>query len=244
MNMEKVILFGGNGFVGTAIAQKLVEQNITPICVSRTGTMPVHLEESDWVQKAQWIEGNARNPDMQLLSAARAVVTLVGSPPVPTFSKKAYNQQLMMNSEPNLAVIEAVAKSEVSRLVLIGAHIPTIMRTDKFAYAKGKRLCEEAACKLVEESNQHSAVVLKPSGIYGSRYTKTGKAINIGSVMRPIARLQSVVPEGVRSYLPETLVSVNAVAAAAAVACLDKQYAHKFTLLTNQEIIDLERTEP
>ena len=38
MNQTKVIIFGGNGFVGTHIAKNLVDLDAAPVCISRTGT--------------------------------------------------------------------------------------------------------------------------------------------------------------------------------------------------------------
>lgn len=238
MKNSKIILFGGNGFVGTQIAKELVTRNVETVCVSRTGAMPTHLKSVDWAQQVDWMQGDALNPDPELFTDATVVVSLIGSPPVPTFSKEAYAKQLAMNSEPNLSVIAAAGEFAVPRLVLLGAHLPSMIQTDKFAYAKGKRLCEEAAHAFVQESGQASAVILKPTAIYGTRYTPEGKAINIAAVMQPLAKLQNLIPTSVRSYLPETFVNVNAVANAAAGACLDHDFADKLTVLTNQEIID------
>ncbi|MBX2847375.1 MAG: NAD(P)-dependent oxidoreductase [Acidiferrobacterales bacterium] len=236
MSKSKVVLFGGNGFVGIAIAEELVHQGITPICVSRSGAMPNHLAQSDWAEQAEWIQGDALEPDIELFNDAIAAVTLIGSPPVPTFSRAAYQRQLAINSEPNLAVIKAMQESPVERLVVLGAHLPRMLLTDKFGYAKGKRLCAEAAQAFVEKSETHSAVVLKPTAIYGTRYNSSGKAVNLGLAMKPIANLQSKLP---KKYLPETLVSVQAVAIAAVDACCNQAYQGKFTVLSNQEIVEI-----
>lgn len=238
MKKSKIILFGGNGFVGTAIAEELVYQGLNPVCVSRTGAMPMHLHDTDWAQQVEWLKGDALDPDPNLLMDAVAVVALIGSPPVPTFSKTAYARQLAMNSDPNLAVINAMTHSSLTRLVLMGAHLPKIAQTDKFAYAKGKRLCEEAAMAFAKLSDQHTSVVLKPTAIYGVRHSQTGKPINVAAVMRPAAKLQSMIPTNMGRFLPERLVSVSSVAGAAVKACLDDEFVGKFTVLTNQQIVD------
>lgn len=243
MNKSKIVLFGGNGFVGTAIAEELVHQGISAVCVSRTGSIPIHLENSEWAQQVAWVQGDALNPEQNLFADAAAVVTLIGSPPVPTFSKDAYAKQLASNSEPNLAVIKATQESSVERLVVLGAHLPKAITTDKFAYAKGKRLCEEAAHEFARVSEQHTAVVLKPTAIYGVRHSATGKPINIGAAMKPIASLQSMLPSSVHRYLPETLVSVRAVANAAVNACLNQEYDGQFSVVSNQQIVDQQISE-
>lgn len=238
----RVVLFGGNGFVGTAIAEELIHRGVDAVCVSRTGSILVHLAKTEWAQQVEWIQGDALNPDPNLFLDADVVITLIGSPPVPTFSKNAYAKQLATNSEPNLAVIKAAQKSSVNRLVMLGAHLPKAIQTDKFAYAKGKRLCEEAAREFAKTSEQHTAVVLKPTAIYGVRHNAAGKPINIAAAMRPIASLQSMLPGSFRRYLPETLVSVEAVANAAVDACLNQGYAGKLSTVSSQQITDEQDT--
>ncbi len=238
MNKSKIVLFGGNGFVGTAIARELIHQGVKAVCVSRSGAMPVHLEKTEWAHQVEWIQGDALKPDMTLFVDVAAVVTLIGSPPVPTFSKAAYAKQLATNSESNLAVIKATQESPVDRLVVLGAHLPKAIATDKFAYAKGKRLCNEAAQEFANISEQHTSIVLKPTAIYGVRYNSAGKATNIAAAMKPIAGLQSLLPNSVSRYLPETLVCVHAVANAAVNACLNQEFVGKFSVISNQQIID------
>lgn len=236
MKENKIVLFGGNGFVGTAIAEELVASNAQVVCVSRTGVMPAQLKNQAWAEQVEWHQGDALHPEHAVFDDAQAVVALVGSPPIPTFSKRAFENQLMMNSEPNLAVIKALTDSNTRRLVLLSAHIPKVMQTDKFAYAKGKRLCEEAAEQFANRSADHTAIVLKPSGIYGVRYTKAGKPINLAVIMRPIAALQGGLPDSISQFLPESLVSIKAVAKVAARSCLDDQKG-VYKIINNNDII-------
>ena len=57
-----VVVFGGNGFVGTNILKVLVARGIPAVSVSRTGTAPTHLKEEGWARKVKWIAGDALNP--------------------------------------------------------------------------------------------------------------------------------------------------------------------------------------
>ena len=118
-----IVIFGGNGFVGTNIAQRLVEKEVPTTCVSRTGTRPVHLENQPWADKIHWIGGDATDPDMELVQSATTVVTLVGSPPIPTLGRKAYNHQVHMNSEANIRVIDTAERTGVKRVVVMGAKV-------------------------------------------------------------------------------------------------------------------------
>ena len=239
MHKSKIIIYGGNGFVGTHIAEQLVNLDCEVVCVSRTGKMPAQLKNIDWAQKVAWLTGDALQPDANLLTNTTAVVSLVGSLLLPTFSKQAYQQQLFINIQSNAALFDMVSKSSVQRLVVLGVHLPKLIQTEKFAYVKGKIMTEAALRDFVEISQDHSAVILKPTAIYGMRHTKNGKKINMAALMAPLAKLQSFMPSMIKRILPETLVSVDAVAHAVINACFDQAYADKFTCLSNQKIIEL-----
>jgi nucleoside-diphosphate-sugar epimerase len=234
-----IVIFGGNGFVGTNIAQRLVEKEVPTTCVSRTGTRPVHLENQPWADKIHWIGGDATDPDMELVQSATTVVTLVGSPPIPTLGRKAYNHQVHMNSEANIRVIDTAERTGVKRVVVMGAHIPFPIRTDKFGYSKGKRLSFEAAQAFADISPEHSAVVLQPSAIIGTRYNPKGKAIPLDAFMGPVIRFQRFWPGWMQRLLPESMVKVEEVARMAVHASLSSTpYEGCFTVISNRQIIE------
>ncbi len=235
---ERIVLVGGSGFVGSQIAAGLVAAGKTPVCISRRGGRPPHLEGVAWAAAADWLQGDARDPQPAWFAEALAVVTLVGSPPVPTVSRQAYLEQVANNSEANLAAIGAAEAAGVTRLVVLGAHLPGPLRSDRFGYAKGKRLTMEAARDFVERAPEQGAVVLQPSAIYGTRHSAAGTPVNLGRVMGPVASLQNSLPEALKAFLPEPFVSVQAVAAHAVAACLEPQYAGKFTVIGNRQMVD------
>jgi nucleoside-diphosphate-sugar epimerase len=197
----KVIIYGGNGFVGTHVAKRLSLANAKVVAVSRKGNFPKHLHEEDWAKRVSWKKGDANQPDMELLATCDVMVCLVGSPPIPTFNADAYEQQLFMNGTANVSAIEAAGKAGIKRLVLLGAKIPESIQGDRFAYAKGKRLSLEAALKFSELSKEHQATILQPGGIYGTRHTAGGMPIPINWVLAPLAKI-----------IPSQLVSVDRVA--------------------------------
>ena len=124
--MAAVVVFGGNGFVGSHILKALVALGVPAVSVSRKGIVPKHLENEAWAQKVHWAKGDALEPKTYeaLLRGsgssssssstssplppppARAVVLCVGSPPVP-FVDEAW--QTKMNGATNCAVIGAAA---------------------------------------------------------------------------------------------------------------------------------------
>ncbi|ARN74820.1 SDR family oxidoreductase [Oceanicoccus sagamiensis] len=168
-----IIVYGGNGFVGSAICELVVEQGIPCISVSRRGLAPTHLKPLGalWADAVRWLQGDALAPDITLLQGARAIISLVGSPPLPTFSQSAFDHQLMMNGTSQVRVIQAAKEAGVNRLVMMGADIPALLQTDSFAYYLGKKQTLTAAKTFAASSKNRQAAVLQPAGIYGTRYT-------------------------------------------------------------------------
>lgn len=223
---KKIIIYGGNGFVGTHVAKCLNELQACTVCLSRTGHKPLHLNDHKWSESVRWCKGDASDPDPKLLKAADTLVLLVGSPPIPTLSKESYAQQVFMNGTTNVNAIEAAAEHGIKRIVLLSAHVPWLMRTNHFGYYKGKALALNAAQQFAEQSEQHSAIVLKPGAIYGKRYLKNGKMVPLDSFMSPLSKI-----------MPWQFISVERVAQRIANAALNEHpYADQFTLIEHCDI--------
>lgn len=234
-----VLVFGGNGFVGCKVMERLAELNIPAISVSRTGEKPRHLKNTAWAEKVEWRQGDASKPNPALFADCTAVITLVGSPPVPTFSHEAYDKQVFANGETNTAVIKAASRVGIKTLVLQSADIPSILRRERFGYYVGKQMAYEAARAFVQEDSSRRASVLRPSGIYGTRHAKSGKAIPLTPALYPMHLLLNAMPGAVKNYLPSAPVSVEQVAGVIVSEALkpDPTYTglHEWT---NQQIID------
>jgi len=184
---QRVVVYGGNGFVGTRVARCLAEKNIYTVCVSRTGHKPVHLKDQPWSENVRWCKGDASEPHPDLLESASVLITLVGSPPLPTLTKDAFEHQVFMNGTTNVNAIRAAGTAGIKKVILLGAKIPLPLRSDRFGYTKGKRLALEAAKAFSELSSEHRAAVLQPGAIYGTRHLATGKSLPLGTVMKPLS---------------------------------------------------------
>lgn len=183
----KIVVYGGNGFVGTRVAKALYEREVCAVCLSRTGHKPLHLKDRKWSESVRWCKGDASSPDTQLLERLDGLVTLVGSPPVPTMSKEAYNEQVFTNGTANANAIRAAGEAGIKRVVLLGAQIPSPLRSKRFGYAAGKKLAMDAAEEFSKLSNEHRAIVIQPGVIYGRRYLKSGKAISLDTLFKPMS---------------------------------------------------------
>jgi nucleoside-diphosphate-sugar epimerase len=222
----KVAIFGGNGFVGTHIAKELSSRGICVVCVSRTGHKPIHLRTEKWSEKVRWCKGDASQATVDCLKQVDVVISTVGSPPLPTFSQDAFEQQLFANGTCNTKLIESAQNAGIKRLVLLGAKVPWLMNRDGFAYAKGKKMAYEAAEKFTEQSPEHSALILQPGVITGKRYTASGKCIPLNTLLGPFGVL-----------MPWQFVSVERIANRIADELLSSQPMEpRFSVIKNSKI--------
>ena len=106
-NAQILLVFGGTGYVGCKVLEVAASRGFPCRSVSRSGQMPAHLRGSgaSWLTSVEWIQGDASCPEPALFLGVSAVIGLVGSPPVPTFSQTAFEQQLFMNGATQVAVI-------------------------------------------------------------------------------------------------------------------------------------------
>ena len=210
-----VLVYGGNGFVGSKVLELAATRGAICTSVSRSGKIPAQLERvrPSWLGQVTWVSGDALHPDPSLVASADVVVCLVGSPPLPTFNQRAFEQQVMINGSANSAVIAEAQRQGVKRLVLLSAHVPAVMRSSRFGYYVGKQQASEAAAGYAKASEDNAATVIYPSAIYGKRYTDGGTAIPLGVLMSPVAWVMRCLPVVVSQFLPESPVPVEQVAA-------------------------------
>lgn len=180
-------MYGGNGFVGTHVAKALLECDVCAVCLSRSGHKPLHLKDQKWSESVRWCKGDASSPDTQLLKRMNGLVTLVGSPPLPTLSKDAFDDQVFLNGTANANAIREAGEAGIKRIVLLGAQIPFLFNTDRFGYTKGKNIAIEAAKEFSALSNQHRAIVIQPGIVFGRRYLKNGKSIPLDTLFKPFS---------------------------------------------------------
>jgi len=65
MTIQKLVVFGGNGFLGKRICQQAVLKGMQVTGISRSGKPPVPLTNSDkhWINEVSWKSADIFNPD-------------------------------------------------------------------------------------------------------------------------------------------------------------------------------------
>lgn len=221
---RQAVIYGGNGFVGSHVAKELVLNDFQVVCVSRTGDKPTHLSNVAWSEKVNWCQGDASKPDLDLLASTDVLVSAVGSAPLPTFSKRAYEKQFFSNGTCNALLMKAAADAGVTRVLLMGAKIPLPLRTNAFAYTKGKRVALEAAQHFSQLSEHHSSVIFQPGVIVGTRHTKNGCPIPLDQYLALALKL-----------LPSQFLTVEMLAQCVANAAMESP-SYAFQVLTHDDI--------
>lgn len=217
---QTVAVIGATGFIGSEICEHLTQLGHQVRAFSRTGKCPPHLSKQDWASSISWMTLDAfdKQSVIEDIGAVDAIVCCVGSPPLPTFGETAFQQKVKENSLASINCIEAAAENNIQRVIIIGAHIPRLLRRPSFAYFVGKDKARRAAIHQVENnSNSFPYIgILEPSGVFGIRYTKGGTPIPLQWVMLPIALVQKALnrflPKALSRHLPAPLTNVQDIA--------------------------------
>ncbi|KAH1161118.1 hypothetical protein GYH30_000144 [Glycine max] len=154
---ERIVVLGGNGFVGSSICKAAVSKGIEVISLSRSGR-PTY--SGAWVDQVTWISGDVFyvNWDEVLVGATAVVSTLGG------FGSE--EQMKRINGEANVVAVNAAKEYGIPKFILISVHdynLPSFLLSS--GYFTGKRKAESE----VLSKYPNSGIVLRPAFIYGKR---------------------------------------------------------------------------
>ncbi|KAL5697956.1 hypothetical protein ACHQM5_029051 [Ranunculus cassubicifolius] len=222
---ERVVVLGGNGFVGSAICKEAVARGIEVISMSRSGR-PAYSDP--WVDQVSWISGDVfyANWD-EILPGATAVISTLGG-----FGNE--EQMKRINGEANILAVDAASTYGIPKFILISVHeynVPWFLLSN--GYFTGKRKAEAQ----VLSKYPSSGVVLRPGFIYGKRKV-SGYEIPLDLVGLPLEKFLEATKNFTRplSGLPASdlllapPVSVDDVASAALNAVTDDDFWGVFTI--------------
>ncbi|KAL3687564.1 hypothetical protein R1sor_013873 [Riccia sorocarpa] len=208
----RILVLGGNGFVGTHVCKEALERGLPVVSVSRSGRP--RLTES-WVNDVTWLRGSLFESEQwkDQLSEVTAVVSCVGG-----FGSNA--QMRRINGDANIAAINAAAEKGVNRFVYISAADMGLPAFVLRGYYEGKQAAEDA----LRSKFPYSGVILRPGFIHGNR--------TVGSMTIPLSAVGTPLEVVMRHLKPATQlpligsllippVKVTAVAKAAVRAAVD-----------------------
>lgn len=212
----KMVVFGGNGFVGTRICEQGVSMGLKVISINRSGR-PDWLKAS-WASNVDWEVGDALEPASytDALKGAAAGVSCVGG-----FGSD--ETMYRVCGKTNIAAIQTAASVGVKRFVFISVHDYGFPDFFVRGYFTGKRDAE----KTLQECFGENGVALRPGLIHGTRNVGS-IGLPLGAVFGPMEKGLNLIPNIKQltqlpvvgpALLPP--VNVDAVAKAAVTAAMD-----------------------
>ena len=176
-SLPHLLVFGGNGFVGTRVCQAALNAGLGVVSVSRSGR-PRWAEDpqsyssssssssgSDsadaWVRDVEWVAAEAFDVDAwsPALEGAVGVVSTLGA-----FGSNAFMERVC--GDANVKVFEAAKAAGVPRAAFISVHdygLPSFVLPGYFG---GKKKAERALFRLFPGG---TGVALRPGFVYGTR---------------------------------------------------------------------------
>ena len=260
--LRRVVVFGGSGYVGSAIARALTLATTSPaeattrttssdgakadakadasdavdiVCASRTGAPPSWARDEPWAARARWVKCDALDDAQcrETVRGATAVVTAIGGLPFPWLKAE---DIVRTNGATNVIPGRAAMEEGVRRLVVVGASIPPFV-PGLASYAEGKAQVEAfARDEFASESNGRRAFILKPAAVSGTRRMGGGVTLPLSLVMDPTRAILRACGGALVENAP---VPLENVARAAVKAALDDAYGNDgFTMITNKSLIE------
>ncbi|KAG4144864.1 hypothetical protein ERO13_D05G065300v2 [Gossypium hirsutum] len=168
---EKLLVLGGNGFVGSHICREALNRGLAVASLSRSGGSSLH---DSWAKNVTWHKGNLLSSDSwkEALDGVTSVISCIGG-----FGSNSYMYKI--NGTANINAIRAAGDKGVKRFVYISAADFGLANYLLKGYYEGKRAAEtELLTKF-----PYGGVILRPGFIHGTR--------TVGSMKLPLGVIGS-----------------------------------------------------
>lgn len=167
---EKILVLGGNGFVGSHVCKEAIERGISVSSLNRSGKPSVW---ESWANNVAWHQGDLLLPDSwKVFDGVTSVISCVGG-----FGSN--SQMFKINGTANINAIRAASEKGVKRFVYISAADFGVANYLLKGYYEGKRATE---AELLSKF-PYGGVILRPGFIYGTR--------RVGSINLPLSVIGS-----------------------------------------------------
>jgi len=203
--MSKIVVAGGNGFIGGEVCRLAVQNGHEVAAFGRTGRPPLTPARHPWTQDVEWRAADVFTPDAwrDLLDGADALVHSIATIREAPERNVTYER---VNGESVLHAAQAAEDAGVDGFVFLSVRDTPPLISDRFRAAKRR-----AERELAEQYGSLRTVILRPNLVYGPR--RRGSAT--------LAAVLERLPGGAGGYasaegrpLPVELVAAAAVHAA------------------------------
>lgn len=163
---EKLLVLGGNGFVGSHVCKEAVKRGLTVSSLSRSGRPSGH---ELWVNNVFWHQGDVLLPEplQDALTGVTSVISCIGG-----FGSNSHMYKI--NGTANINAIRTASEKGVKRFVYVSAADFGVVNYLLQGYYEGKRAAETE----LMIRYPYGGVILRPGFIHGTR--------QVGSVKLPL----------------------------------------------------------
>ncbi|GAY44415.1 hypothetical protein CUMW_081990 [Citrus unshiu] len=166
---EKLLVLGGNGFVGSHICREALDRGLTVASLSRSGRSSLR---DSWANNVIWHQGLVSW--LLRLLMILYLISCVGG-----FGSNSYMYKI--NGTANINAIRAASEKGVKRFVYISAADFGVANYLLQGYYEGKRAAETELLTRYP----YGGVILRPGFIYGTR-TVGGMKLPLGVIGSPM----------------------------------------------------------
>lgn len=214
---DKILVLGGNGYVGSHICKEALRQGFSVSSLSRSGRSSLH---DSWANDVTWHQGDLLSPDSlkPALEGITSVISCVGG-----FGSN--SQMVRINGTANINAVKAAAEGGVKRFVYISAADYGVINNLIRGYFQGKRATEAE----ILDKFGNRGTVLRPGFIHGTRQVGSIK-LPLSLIGAPLEMVLKLFPKEVTKIpligpLLIPPVSVKSVAGTAVKAAVDPEFA-------------------
>uniref|UniRef100_A0A0E0K143 NAD(P)-binding domain-containing protein n=1 Tax=Oryza punctata TaxID=4537 RepID=A0A0E0K143_ORYPU len=169
---DKLLVLGGNGFVGSHVCKEALDKGFTVASLNRSGKPSI---SESWADKVIWNQGNLLEPD-----SLKDIMEGFGS----------NSYMYKINGTANINAIRVAADKGIKRFVYVSAADFGFVNYLLQGYYEGKRATE---AELLSKFT-YGGVILRPGFIHGTRHVGSVK-VPLGLVGSPMQMvLQSAKP--------------------------------------------------
>ncbi|CAI5722845.1 unnamed protein product [Peronospora effusa] len=178
---HRLLVVGGNGYVGSNILQRAVQKGVEVRSLNRSGKP--QWQDVPWIDEVDWHKGDVFD-EVQLAKAVEGVTGVISA--VGAFGNKEFMEKVC--GDATIQAVQAAQKAGVERFVFVsnsrvGSYNPPWQPL--YGYYHGKERAEAA----VHARFPNTGVALRPGFIYGWRRTEKGRGIPLQLVGAPLSML-------------------------------------------------------